>query len=300
MTSPRSLSNSELVAKIKSLKANEDRLLVELLEHIQVFEQRKLHLKLGFPSLYAYLTKVLGYAESEAYRRIEASRFMKVDPEIKNLIDCGKLSLSAVTEARIAIRAQEKSMQTRFSSSRQLEVAKALVDCSKKEAQVKLAQIFPDHKPTNYERRQELLDGGMQITFRVNPHQRRKIDRTKIVYSRNVPVSSTAGLFEGLCDFYLSKKDHEKNSTQGFVSRDEASRYRSDSITNRYIPQSLRREVFSRDKGVCQFPKPEGGICGAEFEIEVDHIIPVSKGGKSVLENLRCLCRPHNNYKSDG
>lgn len=37
--------------------------------------------------------------------------------------------------------------------------------------------------------------------------------------------------------------------------------------------------------------------CGAAFELELDHIIPVSLGGTSDLDNLQILCRPCNQKK---
>lgn len=302
MTSPRLLSNKVLIEKIKALKSQEDRLLVELLEHIQVFEQRRLHLELGFPSLYAYLTKELGYSEAEAYRRIEAARFMKDSPEIRPMISDGSLSLTAVAEVRTAIRAQERAGQRKFSSQDRLNLAKAVTNCTKREAQKAIVAILPDFRPTQYERKEELVDGGLQVTFRLDALQRNKADRTRDIYARRSPVTSTAGLFEGLCDFFLRKNDHENKSTRSFGSGTEAVRNSTISTTSndrRYIPENIKREVFKRDKSRCQFPRESGGICGSTYDVHVDHIIPISKGGKSVLENLWCMCRSHNHYKSD-
>lgn len=57
-----------------------------------------------------------------------------------------------------------------------------------------------------------------------------------------------------------------------------------------YIPAKVRIEVMNRDKSTCQ-------LCGEkapDVPIQIDHIVPVSKGGKSVVENLQCLCRTCN------
>jgi 5-methylcytosine-specific restriction endonuclease McrA len=46
----------------------------------------------------------------------------------------------------------------------------------------------------------------------------------------------------------------------------------------------------------------ECAICGRrppEVVLHIDHIFPASRGGKSVAENLRFLCAPHNLKKSD-
>lgn len=58
------------------------------------------------------------------------------------------------------------------------------------------------------------------------------------------------------------------------------------------IPQSLRLAVFRRDDFQCV-------RCGAETNLCADHIIPESKGGKTILENLQTLCRTCNAKKGN-
>jgi hypothetical protein len=59
---------------------------------------------------------------------------------------------------------------------------------------------------------------------------------------------------------------------------------------------SMRYQVLVRDKATCQ-------ICGAGKKdgaiLHVDHILPVAKGGKSTLDNLRTLCDRCNLGKKD-
>jgi diadenosine tetraphosphate (Ap4A) HIT family hydrolase len=61
------------------------------------------------------------------------------------------------------------------------------------------------------------------------------------------------------------------------------------------IPDSLRYRVLTDGKGRCV-------LCGAtrdETVLDVDHIIPRSKGGKTVYENLQVLCAKCNRSKRD-
>lgn len=60
------------------------------------------------------------------------------------------------------------------------------------------------------------------------------------------------------------------------------------------MTQALRKQIMERDFYTCQ-------ICGKympdEVGLHIDHIIPVSKGGKSVPSNLRVLCSKCNGRK---
>lgn len=64
----------------------------------------------------------------------------------------------------------------------------------------------------------------------------------------------------------------------------------------RLMSDALRYKVLSRDSFRCQ-------ICGATqadgIKLHVDHIMPVSKGGKTELSNLRTLCERCNMGKRD-
>lgn len=297
MANLRQLTNDELVENLKTLKGNEDHLLVSILEHIQEFENRKLFLEHGHPTLYSYLTKSLGYSENEAYRRIESARMLRTAPELTPLVEDGRLSLTALSEVRQAVRAQEKSSNEKMPKEKQVELAEAVVDCTKKEAQAVLAKKLPHYKPVTFEQKREITDGGMQITFRITKIQREKSDEARNLLANKGPVKNFAALHEGLCDFYLRKKDlaaqkSSSRSTQSFLSGQEAER-------NSMIPIPLKRLVLVRDHKQCQFKTKSGDICGSRYQIHIDHIVPLSRGGKTELSNLRCLCRAHNQWKSD-
>lgn len=53
----------------------------------------------------------------------------------------------------------------------------------------------------------------------------------------------------------------------------------------------LRRTIFERDDFTCQY-------CGEkDSKLECDHILPVSKGGQTELDNLTTSCRSCNRSK---
>ena len=64
-----------------------------------------------------------------------------------------------------------------------------------------------------------------------------------------------------------------------------------DRIANLRVPDSMRAAVLVRDGGRCR-------RCRRSIKLEMDHIIPVSKGGKTEEFNLQILCRRCNRAKS--
>lgn len=61
------------------------------------------------------------------------------------------------------------------------------------------------------------------------------------------------------------------------------------------IPKSVRFEVFKRDKFSCQYC----GRSAPDVILEIDHIVPVSKGGGNDLMNLVTSCRDCNRGKTN-
>lgn len=57
----------------------------------------------------------------------------------------------------------------------------------------------------------------------------------------------------------------------------------------------LRQKIIERDKGICQHCKKK---C-LPGDLEIDHIQPVSKGGKTLASNLQVLCMRCNRTKSN-
>ncbi len=58
------------------------------------------------------------------------------------------------------------------------------------------------------------------------------------------------------------------------------------------VTNKIRFAVYNRDGNRCR-------RCGSTRDLEVDHIFPISKGGKSNFDNLQTLCHRCNSLKSN-
>jgi hypothetical protein len=61
---------------------------------------------------------------------------------------------------------------------------------------------------------------------------------------------------------------------------------------SRYISETTKKIVYSRDGGICQ-------CCGSGSNLEFDHITPYSCGGNGDVSNIQLLCQPCNRSKSN-
>ena len=100
----------QIVTNLKQLVASERKITAQIIELIQVIGQKKIHVQLGYPTLFAFLTEEIGYSASAAQRRIEAARILTAVPEIKEDIESGSLNLSQVALVAQGIRQKKKEV----------------------------------------------------------------------------------------------------------------------------------------------------------------------------------------------
>jgi len=119
------ISDRELLALVKTLVAQERATTLEILVHLIEVERRKLHLSLGYPSLFEYCARYLGYSSSAAGRRIHAARCVRDFPEVYGLLEKNEVNLITVSlVASILNESNSKDIlrQIRRKSQREVEM----------------------------------------------------------------------------------------------------------------------------------------------------------------------------------
>jgi len=82
------------------------------------------------------------------------------------------------------------------------------------------------------------------------------------------------------------------DSLSPFIIKKLEDKYTKRKKPDRYISKKIKKEIFHKYKHKCNY-------CGSVENLEIDHIIPVSKGGKNELKNLQVLCKSCNLKKSN-
>jgi 5-methylcytosine-specific restriction endonuclease McrA len=139
----------------------------------------------------------------------------------------------------------------------------------------------PGLGPSRYQRLEAKLFAKQQLpTFRYSAHVRCVVRYTS-PKGQNSYWRYHEWDFEGLHrEFHEMRQDRAAKSTTQFLRQQERQR----------VTAKVRFEVFARDGNRCR-------VCGTTAEVEplhVDHIIPISKGGRSDLHNLQTLCQTCN------
>jgi hypothetical protein len=120
----------------------------------------------------------------------------------------------------------------------------------------------------------------------------RKLDAARDALSHSHPGASEQAILEAGLDLLLERSAKRKGLVK--TPRSVPTQKAPPRPRSRYIPAHVRREVWKRDKGRCQWPMEDGTVCGSTYRVQLDHIEPFARGGPSTEETLRCLCQGHN------
>ena len=120
-----------------------------------------------------------------------------------------------------------------------------------------------------------------------------KLAAARDALSHSHPGASTEAVLDAALDLLLAANDKKR----GLVKKPRPSLTRP-SASPRHVPAEVKRAVWARDAGCCRWPLASGGVCGSTTRLELDHIVPLARGGTSTVGNLRVLCDFHNRLAS--
>jgi 5-methylcytosine-specific restriction endonuclease McrA len=313
MNLTQQLKDHELNNKLKSLASEEQKLTQTIIEHIAEVDRRKLFLSMAYSSLFDYLTKEINYSAGAAQRRIDAARMLQKIPEVAQKIESGHLNLGQISKVQQICRQIKKESGQIVPTEIQKNVLDKIENLNSQQTDLLLAQEFK-----------------IEIKTRAKTHiQRDESTRVELTFSKNemaliksaqalLSHKTGGGLKETLIQLahdILQKstpKNIKKNSIiedqgkiQNFISTQTSTYIATHAATDtatvavKNVTARLRKEILYRDQ-FCQFiNSTTGKVCGSRHYLELDHIVPRFAGGDHDVDNLRVLCKNHNNYRFD-
>lgn len=251
------VTDKSLLNDMSFLAFQEREILVKVLWHLKEIDRRKLYCEMKCGSLYEYCVKVLKYSEGQAFRRVSACRMLTDLPELTTQLETGEVNLT------------------------QMNLAKQFFDQENMQDKGEKKKVFQKIKGKTTRESEKIL----------NELRTEKIQK-KINLQLNeetiVALKKIQGLKAHSCpdmDSLLLKMCQEVGKI--WVPTKSQRNVAPVKGLTRYVAVQVKAEVWKKGQGKCK-------NCGSTYALEVDHVIPFAKGGKTRSENLQLLCRACN------
>jgi HNH endonuclease len=310
----RALSDSELLMGLKNSVLEERRHTTQVLEYLREVDRRRLFADSGYPSLWEFCVKELGYSEGSASRRISSMRLLRDLPELKADLLSGKQNLSSLSQAQKFFRSEEKHHDVKLTDEQKQGVLKKLEGKSTRECEKELLKMSSVPIEISKPEKQRVLDEAhTELRLVLDSELLEKLNRIQALRSHANPSMSYTELLKFMAEDILKRIDplkkakKEKKEKRSLllppapaVKHEIKPEVKMDAKASRSgkrvpIPVATKRQVWLRDGGKCGFVDAKtGNRCDSWYFLELDHIVAVALGGSNDPSNLRLRCRGHN------
>ena len=292
----REMADALLLAALSSLVRRSDEIASDLLAHLAEVDERRLHVELGFSSLFAYCTERLGMSESVAGRRITAARVCRKFPQVFARVAQGALNLTTLC-----------ALNPHLSTKNAEELFEACANPSRLQVEEILAARFPKADLRERVRVEALSPDRYGVQFTADSEFRELLEQARALASHQLPGGNMNDVLKLALKAFV--RDTEKrrfavgrkprvakksgvSTKQSHSPGEDASRPKP----TRHVPAAVAREVYVRDQRRCTFVAKDGRRCGCRVFLELDHVRPFAAGGAATASNLRLRCRAHNQW----
>jgi hypothetical protein len=133
-----------------------------------------------------------------------------------------------------------------------------------------------------------------RVQFTASAELEEKIQRARALLRHTIPSGDLAAIVEEAMTVLLAKLERRRC---GAAQRPRMGAPAAS--TTRDVPAAVRRAVWQRDESRCTFVDRCGRRCDARDWLEIHHDEPFGRGGETRFENLRLLCRSHNQFQAE-
>jgi len=325
------LNDDAVLGGFATLLQRRSRTAAGVLAYIAEIDARHLYLHEGFESMRAFCVQRMELSDDAAAKRLQLARLARQMPQLFPAIADRRLSLYAVrllaarltpsnVECLIAECAHktgeeiERLLAIRFPQAEPLRlddgVSVQVIPQNTAGRYAQLVAMKQTNANSNAARHSSLPEAFPPIVNVAGPKVRTRVEPlTATRYTLQVTLSDATHdklrRLQDLLAHTIPNRDIAElidRSFDALIERIEKRRFgasarghgRHPSPTVRTIPVRVKRAVFDRDGGACTLRFEDGRICRSRWKVEFDHVVPVAKGGRSTIENVRMLCRAHN------
>lgn len=328
----KKLSSLQLHEKTIQAARIEKQATHQLLLYLGEVLERKVFLERGYSSLFTYVRDALGYSESAAWERCQATRLLIDLPELKSELEEGSLTLTGVAKTAAVLRRAEKVQKVTLTHEFKRQFVHSTRGKTKRQLEEHLFQA-------EVSLGLRAASSFRMLTIEVTPETLQMLERYQELRGRSNPGE----IFQNLLSDFLRSKDllsianlpvecgvknkvkklEDLNSKQEavvmesevggskindqifsnmmqikyeFQAQSQSTARSASSGRSRYIPLSARRLVLKRAGGKCEYTDPiTGKRCAEGAYVQFDHYPKKFRnGGVHSSANLRILCSAHN------
>ncbi len=317
------LEASALTSRLYELRKQERGLLVEFLHCLGELERRKVHLEIGFSSVFVFLTDHLGYPRASAYRRFTACRMLVRFPVLGAYLTDGRLNLTTVVELRDVLTEDNLAQTLDRAAGRTEEQMRELVAAMRPRpepddllrrlprprvepeppATLPGLSLAPPPPPIPAPPAPASTPAPARMTITPISEERRVLRVTvgrQVVEDLEAVRSALSHVLPGATlETILGECVRRTREALERRRRGAGKKTSHGTPRGRHVPAAIRAEVWKRDEGRCTFTGSEGHRCGSTYQLELHHILAFALGGPTTVENLTLHCASHNRYVAE-
>jgi hypothetical protein len=312
-----------LASRLADLLSREHAAMADFLIALADFDRSRSWLELGYSSLFYFLHQELGLSKGAAHYRKTAAELIQRFPEIVEPLRDGRLCITGIVPlARVLTTDNRREMLPKFfqrSKREAMAIAAALQPAAAPHRDLIVPvrgdpvpppgaapaepltlspsaahgeEMVQPVEPRLYVRRdsaEPLTEDLSRLHVTVSRRFLDKLEAARAALSHARPGATIETILEAGLDVVLERHARRR----GLVQKPRKAKEKLAAEADRSKAQ-VKREVWIRDRGRCQWPLESGGICGSRCRVEFDHRVARALGGKWTTKNIRLLCRVHN------
>jgi hypothetical protein len=253
---------------LTDLLRRENGAMADFLVALADFDRGRLWLQLGHASLFDFLHQELGLSRGSAhYRKV-------ITPENRADVLPQFLGLSKQEAKAVAVEIRPAEVVPRKEMVTALPVVSRAPAGVVQPVEHATTELLKGTAPPTPQLTSEPLTSDLRrLHMTVSKQFLQKLEAARKGQGHAQPGASAEKVLEAALDLMLAAQARRRAEVKRPQQNPRPAKNPS------HVPAAVKRAVWARDEGKCQWPVDGGGICGSTLRLEIDHIRPLARGG---------------------